>query len=496
MRHDDLIENKGSHKYLRRIPWPGRKKKYRYVYDSRIAAQLPVQPSPGEKVRVPHGEQPGHYEILRVLKLGTGVVADLQHDETGYRMFVPVENLHKLVKEALTTPPKPKKTKSPKITAAKLRAEYRKADALPKARWRTLNMILDSSGVQDYGLRKRDQQYLSWQRGTDKKPAPLPDKDGSLDGFNVRGERKTRFCCLREAFNHATANAETWRDLIPVVEKLRTVPDLEGVNLPAEVMSRHAEEDATLRGVEAGLVAPTVDYTRYGVPFDGGMPEDDLLFLAITHDPEAAAQAGGFEAPDEPEEDPWMNPFDTPADAQAWLNARAAIGKHRLHADAARQQARYDPEAHEVAEYHDAEADRLEAELAARRRENPYDPADDPLSDVYVVDTETLEDGTVVKYVGVPFPVERKPLAYRDDPKAQGLVNLANLVATQRRVTVAGVEKYLDERMRAGTARMPAILVYETSDGRQYIADGHHRAFAALIRGMETFPAIIQFVRE
>lgn len=429
----DLIENKGNHKYLRRIPWPGRKKKYRYVYDSRIAAQLPVQPSPGEKVRVPHGEQPGHYEILRVLKLGTGVVADLQHDETGYRMFVPVENLHKLVKEALTAPPKAKKQKSPKTVAAKLRAEYRKADTLPKARWRALDMIIASSGVQDYGLRKRDQQYLAWQRGTDKKPAPLPDKDGSLDGFNVRGERKTRFCCLREAFNHATANAETWRDLIPVVEKLRTVPDLEGVNLPAEVVSRHAEEDSTLRGVEAGLVAPKVDYTRYGVPFDEGMPEDDLLFLAITHDSEAAAQAGGFEEPDEPEEDPWMN---------------------------------------------------------------PYDPEDDPLSDVYVIDTETLEDGTVVKYVESPFPYERKPLAYNDDLKVQGLVNLANLIGTQRRVTVAGVEKYLDDRLRPGSARMPAILVYETSDGRQYIADGHHRAFAALLRDMETFPAIIQFVRE
>ena len=147
-----------------------------------------------------------------------------------------------------------------------------------------------------------------------------------------------------------------------------------------------------------------------------------------------------------------------------------------------------------------APAARSKRVAAVQGRENPYDLEDDPLSDVYVIDTETLEDGTVVKYVESPFPYERKPLAHNDDPKVQAPVNLAYLIGTQRRVTVAGVEKYLagaDEKPpRPGSARMPHILVYETSDGRQYIADGHHRAFAALLRDMETFPAIIQFVRE
>jgi len=132
-------------------------------------------------------------------------------------------------------------------------------------------------------------------------------------------------------------------------------------------------------------------------------------------------------------------------------------------------------------------------------RANPYDPEDDPLSDVYVIATDEFEDGTVVKYVASPFPYERKPLGHNDDPKVQGLVNLATLIGTQRRVSVAGVEKYLGDAERPprpGSARMPPITVYETSDGRQYIADGHHRAVAALIRGLETFPAIIQLVRE
>lgn len=55
----------------------------------------------------------------------------------------------------------------------------------------------------------------------------------------------------------------------------------------------------------------------------------------------------------------------TAAEQQHWINQRAVIAKHRAHAAAARQQARYDPEALETAAYHDAEAERLEAELEA-----------------------------------------------------------------------------------------------------------------------------------
>ena len=72
--------------------------------------------------------------------------------------------------------------------------------------------------------------------------------------------------------------------------------------------------------------------------------------------------------------------------ADPWIVQRALIAEHQMHAAAARQQARYDVEAIEVAEYHDAEAERLEAELDAagrgvigRRRLNPRDDhAHDP----------------------------------------------------------------------------------------------------------------------
>ena len=112
-----------------------------------------------------------------------------------------------------------------------------------------------------------------------------------------------------------------------------------------------------------------------------------------------------------------------------------------------------------------------------------------------VVDTEEWDDGTVVEFVAVPFPYERKPLAYRDDPTAQGSVRLDELIATQRRVTKAGVEKYLND-IAGRVGRAEKIRVYQTTDGRRYIADGHHRAVAAWAAGVEVLPAVIQLVRE
>jgi len=129
-----------------------------------------------------------------------------------------------------------------------------------------------------------------------------------------------------------------------------------------------------------------------------------------------------------------------------------------------------------------------------RGRENPDARESNPPT-LEVVDTEEWDDGTVVEFVAVPFPYERKPLAYRDDPTAQGSVRLDELIATQRRVTKAGVEKYLND-IAGRVGRAEKIRVYQTTDGRRYIADGHHRAVAAWAAGVEVLPAVIQLVRE
>ena len=65
--------------------------------------------------------------------------------------------------------------------------------------------------------------------------------------------------------------------------------------------------------------------------------------------------------------------------ADPWAVQRALIAEHQMHAAAARQQARYDVDALETAAHHDAEAERLEAELDAvgrgvigrKKRKNP-----------------------------------------------------------------------------------------------------------------------------
>ena len=166
-----------------------------------------------------------------------------------------------------------------------------------------LDIIIDDNGIQDYDLRKRDQQYLAWQRGEAKKPAPLPAKVGLLDAFHAGGERKTRFCCLREAFNHAIANARTWRQVEPALQMLRTVPGFQEVHLPSQVLERHAIEATELRGQEEGARPTYPDYTRYGVAYDPSMGEEDLLLEAVTYDRDRPALPTGRQPGEDDDED-------------------------------------------------------------------------------------------------------------------------------------------------------------------------------------------------
>jgi len=67
--------------------------------------------------------------------------------------------------------------------------------------------------------------------------------------------------------------------------------------------------------------------------------------------------------------------------ADPWAVQRAVIAEHLMHAAAARQQARYDADALEVAEYHEAEAERLEDELEASRRPHGPTRRQNPVAD-------------------------------------------------------------------------------------------------------------------
>lgn len=105
-----------------------------------------------------------------------------------------------------------------------------------------------------------------------------------------------------------------------------------------------------------------------------------------------------------------------------------------------------------------------------------------------VVEREEWPDGSVVEWVALPFPYERKPLTYRSDRVTQARVPLAELIATQRRATKGGIDKVPRNAAR--------IRVGRTPDGRLYILDGHHRAAAALLRGDASIAADVVHTRE
>lgn len=98
---------------------------------------------------------------------------------------------------------------------------------------------------------------------------------------------------------------------------------------------------------------------------------------------------------------------------------------------------------------------------------------------------DTDAQGRPIYFMAQPFPYERKPFvpsriergAYRSR------VPIRSLVGTQHRVTAHGVQKYLAEDRGEQVPFEDLPMVYRTPSGKAYIADGHHRASAAWLRG-------------
>jgi hypothetical protein len=104
-----------------------------------------------------------------------------------------------------------------------------------------------------------------------------------------------------------------------------------------------------------------------------------------------------------------------------------------------------------------------------------------------IVDREKWDDGTIVTWLGSPFPIARKPIV----PSRLHLqakrkrVALSLLIGTQDRVTEKGVKRYMND---AGD-ELPMVYKYR---GELFIADGHHRLVASLLRGNNT--AVVRMV--
>ena len=90
----DLIKG-AMHKYLRRFPSGKASPRWYYVYkvtNKRMGA--PVQE--GEKVKLTHEGQTGHYEVKKTHANG---YVTMQHDETGHQVSVKQEHLHEMFAE-------------------------------------------------------------------------------------------------------------------------------------------------------------------------------------------------------------------------------------------------------------------------------------------------------------------------------------------------------------------------------------------------------------
>lgn len=235
------LEKGAGHKYIRRIPTGKPRPRYRYIYDARKAVDTKAKPQVGEKIKVTHNGQAGHYEVKKVLSGGR---VHVEHDETGHRMVIHATKLHDLTTAAHA----PDKAKAQDKNDA-LAEKHKKMDRLPRRREDVLNAIKQASGIDDHDLAQADAAYSAWKGRGRKgpKPARPPGMGGELDAFSGDLKRGQKFSSLLEAFEHATKGAQTWRDIAPVMAQLREVPGFEGAHLPEDALLRHTMQDEERR---------------------------------------------------------------------------------------------------------------------------------------------------------------------------------------------------------------------------------------------------------
>jgi len=258
------IRINGEHdKYLRRVPTTKGKKRFRYIYDPKKAFPKTRKKGPRkeEKLLVSHKGQRGHYEVADV-EDGKAIV---EHDETGHRMRVEDKRLYDLFRDA-NDPGTLSEAEQKRLTTLE------KADRLPRSRAEAYAMLLDASSIGDSDFSKADAAYLRWYQGgkRGKKPPPLERDMGALSRDKRRGgtgELKP-YSSLLEAFMAASKGAKTWRDLLPAVAQLQTVPGFENVVLPDEVYARHIEQNELLKE------DLSLDPEKYGERLERETPQD------------------------------------------------------------------------------------------------------------------------------------------------------------------------------------------------------------------------------
>lgn len=284
-----IRENKAEHVYIRRTPvlshkeGTKRKHHYWYTYDKNEAKKVKVKAKVGEKIKIPHNGQQGHYEVIG--RLSDDVVGMI-HDETHHAMAISDEALRELLKDVYH----PDENLLP---SEDVRYRHEKEDALPSSRDSAYRAIQEASGIEDHDFAQADQEYREWKRNKGKKrKRPAPWRGGGLDIFETDLPRNKHFSCLLEAFEHATKGATTWRDIEPVLKMLHDVPGFENARFPDEVYERHVKHEAELE--QQGY---TIDVTLYGHTYSGLEGEDikEVIFMASTIIPPGLQKGSGAE---------------------------------------------------------------------------------------------------------------------------------------------------------------------------------------------------------
>lgn len=90
---EDLVKAAG-HKYLRRIPSKRKGRKWDYVYAAR-SQHHDTSFQVGEKIRLPHGPQAGHYEVESL----HGPYVTVKHDETGHEVTIHKDKLAEMFRD-------------------------------------------------------------------------------------------------------------------------------------------------------------------------------------------------------------------------------------------------------------------------------------------------------------------------------------------------------------------------------------------------------------
>ncbi len=293
----EWLQKAAGHKYLRRVPRGNPPPRYNYIYATR-SKHHDTEHQVGEKVRVTHGKQAGHYEI----KATHGDWVTLRHDETGQDVTIRKERLlqmfhdeHHKTKDPsqhvggqkqahqATTAAQRSGTEQAHMRAAtqhekladagvdavlhrQLAEVHARAAQAAKSRkvvvrlekkrppkpgqlgtkqqaWDMLMSELSYDISNDYI--QGNQAYLEWRDRRRSKPAPYTG--GELDSINGhldlkapdrrKGKKDTRVSSLREGFEKLTANIRSWNDprIKDVIQVLRDVPGLEKLRLPESV---------------------------------------------------------------------------------------------------------------------------------------------------------------------------------------------------------------------------------------------------------------------